>query len=260
MDLAEAGARGFAPMPRHPWERARLALVSRLIRQHAPPADDDVVIDVGCGDTFVVESLARRYARTRFFAVDNAFTPELIAAFRQRITAQNVTLLSSLDDVPRDRPASLILLMDVLEHVSDDRAMLRALTEDAVTGPGTRFLVTVPAYPMLFSSHDRFLGHFRRYTGAAFDGLLAGAGLVPVIVGRIFTTLLPLRVARVVAERLGHGDAPAASELTAWRGSETMAQTLAWVLEWDGRVALALLALGIRVPGLSHVAICRTSV
>ena len=92
MDLVEASARAFASGPRHPWERARLTFVSRLISSHGGIAAGDVIIDVGCGDTFVVESLARRFPTATFYAVDRAFTPELIRVFDQRLTVPNVTL------------------------------------------------------------------------------------------------------------------------------------------------------------------------
>lgn len=259
MDLAEAAARGFAHRPRHPWERARLALTRHLLRRHVPLADGDVVVDIGCGDTFVIESLALQYSRARFFAVDSAFTPELIATLTGRLSARNVTLFPSLRDVPRDRPASLILLMDVLEHVRDDRGMLQALVRDRVVSPRTRFLITVPAYPVLFCSHDRFLGHHRRYSRAAFDRLVADAALVPLAAGGFFATLLPVRLARALVEGVVGGRRHAASELAAWRGGEAIGRTLACLLECDGRISLALLGIGIRVPGLSHFAICRTS-
>ena len=39
MDLTEARARGFTAGSRHPWERARLALATRLIASYVPPSD-----------------------------------------------------------------------------------------------------------------------------------------------------------------------------------------------------------------------------
>ena len=50
----------------------------------------------------------------------------------------------------------LILLMDVLEHVDDDVALL----SDVVTSvkPGTPVFITVPAFAFLWSAHDVFPG------------------------------------------------------------------------------------------------------
>lgn len=259
MDLVEAQSGGFAQTSRHPWERARLALVSRLIARSAPLADGDVVLDVGCGDTFVAESLARAYPRVQFYAVDSAFTPELIDTFTRRMSVGNVALFSSLGEVPAARAASLVLLMDVLEHVEDDRGMLRSLADSSHTTSATRFLITVPAYGSLFCSHDRFLGHYRRYSFAEFGALLDAASLVPLSAGHLFASLVPLRILQVLHERLVPPSRVPPTGLATWRGSEGAARVMSAALELDGRLALALLALGIRVPGLSNFAVCRTS-
>lgn len=259
MDLVEVKSGGFAQTSRHPWERARLALVSRLIAQHAPLADGDVVLDVGCGDTFVVESLARVYPGVQFHAVDSAFTPELIETFASRMTVRNVSLFAAMDEVPAARPASLVLLMDVLEHVEDDRGMLRGLASGPLGSAATRFLITVPAYNSLFCSHDRFLGHYRRYSFAEFNALLGAARLSPLSAGFLFTSLVPIRILQVIRERLVPPSKAPPTGLASWRGSDAAARVMSAVLELDGRLSLALLALGIRLPGLSNFAVCRTS-
>jgi hypothetical protein len=259
MDLVEAAAGGFEQESRHPWERARLALASRLIREHASLAEGDVVLDIGCGDTFVAESLARQYPRVQFHAVDSAFTPELIGFLARRLTVPNVSLSASLDDVPAGQAASLVLLMDVLEHVSDDRGMLRGVVEGRLSDASTRFLITVPAYAALFCSHDRFLGHYRRYSYEGLSALLAHAGLSAVVGGHLFASLVPVRLAQVVAEWLVPPAGEPPSGLATWRGGEVAGRLLSGLLEWDGRLALALLRIGVQLPGLSTFAICRTS-
>ncbi|MFN7982896.1 MAG: hypothetical protein U0Q11_13630 [Vicinamibacterales bacterium] len=67
---------------------------------------------------------------------------------------------------------------------------------------------------------------------------------------------MPVRLLQVLAERI----VPPPQEstgLSTWQGGESLARGLASVLEWDGRIALALLSLGIPVPGLSNFAVCR---
>src|SRR4051794_14802183 len=111
MDLVEATARQFDTPHRHPWEGARLATVRRLIEAHGGLAAGDVVLDVGCGDSYVAEQLARAYPSVRFVAIDTAFTDDLIARWRARMPVPNVSLFASLDEVPaQDRPAALVLL------------------------------------------------------------------------------------------------------------------------------------------------------
>ena len=56
----------------------------------------------------------------------------------------------------------LIALLDVLEHVPDDLASLRAIHRRLK--PGGALLLTVPANPWMWSAHDAAHHHFRRYT------------------------------------------------------------------------------------------------
>jgi hypothetical protein len=70
--------------------------------------------------------------------------------------------------------ADLVLLMDVLEHVDDDLGLLKAYVD---VPSGSRFLMTVPAFQFLWSGHDDFLEHKRRYTLAQFEALARDAGL-----------------------------------------------------------------------------------
>lgn len=55
-----------------------------------------------------------------------------------------------------------IIFIHVLEHIEDDKkAILKARK---LLKPGGMILIEVPAMKCLYSSHDKFLGHFRRYS------------------------------------------------------------------------------------------------
>lgn len=259
MDLVEAKARGFEPGARHPWERARLAIVGSLIDRHATLDLGETVLDIGCGDTFIVEQLGRAHPRARFYAVDSAFTTDIIETYRARLSANNVSLYASLDEVPLGRPASLVLLMDVIEHVADDRGLLEDLMARPLFGRDTHVLITVPAYRWLFSSHDRLLGHYRRYSMRTLRTLLDAVGLRPVECGYFFSSLLPLRMLQVIRERVSRGAGKVSTDLSTWNGGEGMGRALAALLTCDGWLAIALARSGLRVPGLSAFAICRKS-
>jgi 2-polyprenyl-3-methyl-5-hydroxy-6-metoxy-1,4-benzoquinol methylase len=71
--------------------------------------------------------------------------------------------------------ADLVLLMDVLEHVDDDVGLLKAYVDKVPSG--SRFLMTVPAFQFLWSGHDDFLEHKRRYTLAQLETVARDAGL-----------------------------------------------------------------------------------
>ena len=66
------------------------------------------------------------------------------------------------------------LLINVLEHLQDDRATVRkARSELRMDGS---LVIFVPAFDLLMSGLDRRLGHHRRYTTASLRRLLEGAG------------------------------------------------------------------------------------
>jgi len=259
MDLIERAAAVDAESAvRHPWERARLSLAHDLIRRHVPLRPGSVVLDVGCGDTFVSEELARQYPDARFYAVDSAFDDGLIDVLRSRLTVPNVSLFQSLDAVPTAAPAALVLLMDVIEHVPDDVAFLGDICRRPLVGDGTWFLMTVPSFQSLFSSHDRFLGHYRRYTVRSFRQVFKASRLQSKEEGYFFSTLLPLRVMQLLKERVV-GSPETFAGLSGWQGSESTSQLIASLLTLDGRISISLARAGLRIPGLSNFALCRKS-
>src|SRR6185312_10935354 len=79
-----------------------------------------------------------------------------------------------LDDsfVPGHR-YSLILFLDVLEHVPDPVAAIRRAV-DLLEADGS-ILVTLPAHDALWTSHDVLNHHYHRYTKAGFAELAKSA-------------------------------------------------------------------------------------
>lgn len=259
MDLVESTLHGYETSTRHPWELARVRVAASLLRRLAGLPADGVVVDVGCGDTFVVEQLAARFPALRFWAIDPAFTPSLVARFAERLEGQRITLGRSLDEVSADRPVAAVLLMDVIEHVADDVALLRETRQQSWVDAQTRWLVTVPAVPALFSAHDRFLGHFRRYDRRMLHVSLTNAGLVPIELGEFFAGLLPLRWLQLWRERRQRVAVGAATGLAGWRGGAGLSRLLAGGLWLDAAVGLWCARVGIPWRGLSVYAVCRRS-
>jgi SAM-dependent methyltransferase len=66
------------------------------------------------------------------------------------------------------------LLINVLEHLQDDRAAVRKARSE-LRMDGT-LVIFVPAFELLMSGLDRRLGHYRRYTAGSLRKLLEGAG------------------------------------------------------------------------------------
>jgi 2-polyprenyl-3-methyl-5-hydroxy-6-metoxy-1,4-benzoquinol methylase len=83
----------------------------------------------------------------------------------------------------------LILMMDVLEHVPDDVALLKKYVDSMEVGG--HILITVPAFQFLWSGHDVFLEHYRRYTIKMIEAVVKKAGMTPVKSRYFFASLFP---------------------------------------------------------------------
>ena len=78
----------------------------------------------------------------------------------------------TIDQSPGD--LDLIFLIDVLEHVEDDRNLLKSFYEKIK--PGGRLFIYVPARQELFSDYDKSIGHYRRYEKKELKEKVIAAG------------------------------------------------------------------------------------
>lgn len=95
-----------------------------------------------------------------------------------------------------------MVLLDVLEHIEDDRGMLGTIYDGLAKGG--KLLVTVPAFTCLWSSEDDAAGHFRRYKRKALRKLMEDAGFNVLYSSYFFSFLFfPIYIIRHVFEKLG---------------------------------------------------------
>lgn len=71
-----------------------------------------------------------------------------------------------------------VMYLNVLEHITDDGAELKAACEALV--PHGHLLLFVPAFGWLYSDLDRRIGHVRRYTMGDLRRVVGAAGLAVV--------------------------------------------------------------------------------
>ena len=71
--------------------------------------------------------------------------------------------------------AEFIYSLNVLEHIKDDEAIIGQL--GSVLAPGGKLLLYVPAFQVLYSSMDRKVGHYRRYSLSKLSRLIEQPGL-----------------------------------------------------------------------------------
>jgi len=136
-----------------------------LIRRHAE--DHDRVLDFGAGIGTFSDAIPVDSQRMHCVETD--------PASRRRLDARGYNTHADLADVA-DASISYAFTLNVLEHIEDDGAVARELYR--VLRPGARLLVYVPAFPVLFTSMDRHVGHLRRYRLRGLRKLLHDAGFV----------------------------------------------------------------------------------
>lgn len=258
MDLRELSARTAA---RHPWETARARFFCRVARAQAASGRALRVLDVGAGDGFFARALLRKLPTgSCVTCFDAHYTDEHLARFGADATPG----LAFCRTLPKER-FDLVLLLDVLEHIDDDRAFARALVADALAPDGL-VLVSVPAHPVLYSRHDVVLGHQRRYVRATLEATLRSAGLAVVMGGGLFHSLLVPRALTKLAELARgqraspHGAAPpdhAATEVGDFHAGPALSMALGAALALDNGVSWLAAHARLALPGLSVWALCK---
>ncbi len=243
MDLCEFNTESYGK-PRHFWEQAKGYAVTRLLGDR----NWQRALEIGCGDCAMLRELANRHPGCQFYGVDTAFTPELIAFFTTRPDfPRNITLSA---EIPAGMTFDALFLFDVLEHIEDEKTFLRRIL-DLLTA-GATVAVTVPAWQSLFSEHDRFLHHFRRYRRGQLVKVLTATGLEVKDSGHLFTSLLPFRVAQKWLQNKPESDATPKLQQTGH-----LNPLWAAILKTDVALGLMLHQLKLNLPGLSCFAICR---
>ncbi|MCX6967243.1 MAG: class I SAM-dependent methyltransferase [Verrucomicrobia bacterium] len=185
MDVVESTQLTTPQAFNHWYYRAKFDLLTEHVTREKL-APDARIADIGCGLGLFLSYLERTgFSPSQMAGIDPAYTLPTPAV-------DGNTLI--FPEWPSERLFDLILMMHVLEHVEDDRAML-ADAASRLAENGTLF-IEVPAFPFLYSDHDRFLGHYRRYTTGSLQRLVESVeGLELVKVHYLFATIFPFAAA-----------------------------------------------------------------
>ena len=186
MDLKEEDILG-ADIGRHWYYRAKAAALRRAVAALKPRH----LLDVGAGSGFFSRHLLAETAAESALCVDIGYAED------RDDSVAGKPVHYRRDTGPTD--CDLVLMMDVLEHVDDDRSLVRHYA--AKVPSGAHFLVTVPAFTFLWSGHDVFLEHKRRYRLPEIEAALDDAGLEIVRGAYYFGLVFPLAAAVRLADR-----------------------------------------------------------
>lgn len=166
------------------WHVGRRELLASMLRRGVPASGTRIGLDVGCG-TGSNFAILEPYGR--FFGSE--ISGELYGAGRPKPPRPVVLARGEAMPIGEGR-LGLITFFDVLEHLDDDVGFLRDVRR--LLAPGGLVLLSVPAYPFLWSEHDVSLHHRRRYVRGTLERVVRESGLVPRRITYGMTTMFPL--------------------------------------------------------------------
>ncbi len=168
----------------HWWYRARRGIIGDFIRQMELP-EEAAILECGCGPGGNLKMLGQ-FGRVDAFELDE----EAAEQAQMLSPSSNIRVGAFPDRIPFEHEYDLAVALDVIEHVDDDDAAVAAMV--STLKPGGNILVTVPAYPWLWSAHDEKHHHKRRYVRPQLVALLKRHGVEICRATYFNTHLLPL--------------------------------------------------------------------
>jgi 2-polyprenyl-3-methyl-5-hydroxy-6-metoxy-1,4-benzoquinol methylase len=234
MDVKELGQLDGPPQ-NHWYYASKFELLSNAVADIGAKH----IVDIGAGSGVFARMLLERTDCVSALCVDPAYQEETdvdvggkTLRFRRQYAGEQV---------------DLVLMMDVLEHVDDDVGLLRDVLEPMRAG--TPVFITVPAFKFMWSAHDEFLDHRRRYTSKSLGATMRAAGVGIDWVRYFYAVIFPIAAAVRLLRR--------------WRDPSTgsdlrpVPSAVTSILKAALKLELKWLFPFVKLPGLSVVALGR---
>jgi SAM-dependent methyltransferase len=174
--------------PRSFWFRSRNRLIVATLRRYFPQFES--LLEVGCGNGFVLSGIRAAFPRTRLVGVD-LFEQGLVIA-RERVPDADLRLVDA-ENLAFDERFDVVCAFDVLEHLDDDFGAVVQMS--GVVKQRGGLVLLVPQHRWLWSGADVFAHHRRRYRRTELAALVERAGFEVVWTTSFTAILLPLMLA-----------------------------------------------------------------
>jgi len=185
---------------RHWWFTARRRILDGIIERIIKPPRDARILELGAGTGHNLAMLSR-------FGVVEASELDPVARELAGERLGRPVVEAALPDLSMFPAGAydLIALLDVLEHVPDDKGSLKAIL--GLLKPGGALLVTVPINPWMWTAHDVAHHHHRRYRKQEIRKLALDSGYEIDLLSP-FNSLLfpPIAAVRLVGKITGKDD------------------------------------------------------
>jgi SAM-dependent methyltransferase len=179
----------------HWWYRARRDILADYLTREGGLPGDARILEIGCGTGHNLPMLGA-FGEVDAIEIDEAARD--IASQRLGKPVGEAPL-PELNGVPRGA-YDLVAVLDVIEHIEDDVAALKAMAE--ALKPGGKILIAVPAHGWMWSAHDVVNHHKRRYSKGSLNAAIRAAGLRHNGLSWFNSLLFPVAVAARMAGKL----------------------------------------------------------
>ena len=228
---------------RHPWEISRGKSVISILKSN--PRDIRYA-DIGAGDMYFTRKLTG-YTDKPVYAVDSGYN----TLNNERYIIQ----YNKLEDIPSSA-IDYMVIMHVLEHIEDEDLFLERIKR--YLNNNGEMTITVPACQFLFSDHDVFLNHRRRYYKKKLIRLLKKHGFRIRESFYFYTGLLLVRFLQLFMLKLKF-PVHLRKAVARWKYSEKNIVTVLIknLLDLDFCISRVLGRMNLDFPGLNLCVICQ---
>jgi SAM-dependent methyltransferase len=177
----------------HWWWRIRERMLLATVRRLVPVAPVRI-LDVGCGGGLFFDKLQQFGEITGIESDASSIEPGNPWADRIILGELNAAYVPTA-------PFDLILMLDVIEHVTDPATLLAHAAR--ILSDSGRLVVTVPAFQWLWTAHDDMNHHVKRYTAGDLRSVLEDSGLAVFETRYLFQSLVLPKLAVRFSENFG---------------------------------------------------------
>ena len=140
----------------HWWNLGKLSIVESLVRRYCSQTEPLKLIDIGAGTGSYAEFFAKKGMMVEAHDGSPLAMPYL------RDVCAHCVQKKFPDDYRQCNPEyDVVLLLDMIEHLQDDRSGIDAALR--LLKPGGILLCTVPACKRMWGEYDVVAHHYRRY-------------------------------------------------------------------------------------------------
>ena len=175
----------------HWWHKVKRDLESFFLKKYLPDKNNKL-LDVGCGAGKNIEAFSRL---GECWGIDSS--SDAISFCKKRGITKAIK--GSIEKIPFSKQSfNIITALDVLEHVNDLKSLkeiYRVLKTNGV------IIITVPAFPKLWSRWDEVLHHKRRYTKKSLERILQENSFRILKISYVYSFLvLPVFLIRLIKQ------------------------------------------------------------